>query len=65
MKGDVIASVQEEVVPNGSIVRNGNMFGIVRGHKGGKYDIAVVVDGEYAGNETWFRRDFNVLRQDN
>ena len=63
MKGDVIASVQEKIVPNESIVRNGNMFGIVKGYKGGKYDIAVVVDGEHVGNENWFRRDFDVIRK--
>ena len=64
MKGNTVALVTEKVIPNGSIVRNGNRFGIVKGCKRGKYNIAVVVDGKHVGNENWFRRNFDVLRQD-
>ena len=61
MKGNTVASASEEIVPNGSIIRNGNRFGIVKGYKHETYNIAVIVNGEYAGNENWFRRQFNVV----
>ena len=54
----------EPPVPVQSIVRHSDSrFGLVMGHVRGKYDIAVVVDGEHKGNENWFRRDFDVIRK--
>jgi len=65
MKGSVLAceSESEPIVPIRSIVKIDKRYGIIMGYVKGKYNIAVVVDGEHVGNENWFRRDFDVIRK--
>jgi len=53
------------IIPNGSLVKAGERWGIVMGREGEGYNVAIVVDGKARSIEVLEEDEFNVVKRAN
>lgn len=54
--------VPKVTIPNGSLIKAGERWGIIMGRKDERYNVAIVVDGEAKSIEVLEEDEFDVIR---